>query len=161
MLRVWSGEGPPAALASAIGRPPSSRPSGPIVSAAFSPPISIFTRCPTSSSRGLKARVSVSALIAPPASETSWAWSPLKSTASTVKLAGPRPWRSSRLIAVRPSTSVRMSQTMATPTASRSHEPQQPDAKALERAPDQSAAQCDFLVPSLECSRRRDDAGNR
>ncbi len=30
------------------------------------------------------------------------------------------------------------------------HERQQPDAKALERAPDQSAAQCDFLVPSLE-----------
>ena len=119
MLRVWSGEGPPAALAAAIGRPPSSKPSGPIVSAAFSPPISIFTRCPTSSSRALKARVSESALIAPPASETSWAWSPLKSTASTVKLAGPRPWRSSRLIAVRPSSSVRMSQTMATPTASR------------------------------------------
>ncbi len=37
---------------------------------------------------------------------------------------------------------------MATPTASRRHEPQQSDAKPLERAPDYVAAQCDVLVPS-------------
>jgi hypothetical protein len=131
MLRVWSGEGPPAGLDAPSGRPPSSSPSFPRVSAAFNPPISIFTRCPARSSRGLKAKVSVSALIAPPDSETSWAWSPPKSTASTVKLAGPRPWRSSSRTAALPRTSVRMNHRMTTPTASRTTSPSSPMPKPM------------------------------
>ena len=148
MLRVWSREGPPPGLDVAIGRPPSSMPSLPKVSAAFSPPISIFTRCPTSSSRGLKARVSVSALIAPPASETSWAWRPPKSTASTMKLAGPRPWRSSSLTAVLAQHLRAQEPDDGDAHRQQENEPQQSDAKPLERAPDYVAAQYGVLVPS-------------